>query len=165
MCLLALAAAGLSACGGSSTPQPTATATVRRDLALTVPGKVSLHDPALRRCLAAHGVVPAAQGGVHGARYQAALRSCLPAPSRVCPSGCTPASAPPKARGRLGTPGYRSALEAFAECVRRHGVPLPPPNTTGRGPVFSARGVDIHSGRFRPAIAGCRGLLPRAAHG
>jgi hypothetical protein len=70
---------------------------------------------------------------------------------------------PRGAFGALGDPRYRRALAAFAACVRRHGINLPPPNTTGRGPIFTSKGIDVRSQRFRTATASCRGILARAS--
>lgn len=158
LCALACIALGLSACGGGSSSTVSAHAGASHTSTATHPPAAAARTTALKRCLRRHGVTAsaptgAASGGPAAARYRSALHSCTAAP------------APSPAHGQLATPAYRTALRAFAACVRRHGVPLPAPNTTGRGPVFSARGVDIRTSRFREAIAGCRGLLPRAAHG
>jgi len=42
----------------------------------------------------------------------------------------------PLFNGRYTGPHLRAALTAFASCMRAHGVVLPHPNTTGKGPAF-----------------------------
>lgn len=154
LCALACIVLGLAACGSGSSSTVTAHPGAAHTSTASRPTAAAARAKALQLCLRRHGVsTGAALGGPAAARYRTALRSC------------TPVSAPAPTHGPLATPAYRTALQAFAACVRRHGVPLPAPNTTGHGPVFSAKGIDIHTGRFREALAACRGLLPRAAHG
>lgn len=40
-----------------------------------------------------------------------------------------------------------------------HGVHLPPPNTSGSGPIFAAGVLDTKSPQFKAAISSCRGVL------
>lgn len=68
-----------------------------------------------------------------------------------------------KAVHSLANPRYRRALTAFAACLRRHGINLPPPNTTGRGPIFTTKGIEVAHPRFRAATASCRDNLTRAS--
>jgi hypothetical protein len=43
--------------------------------------------------------------------------------------------------------------------MREHGVTLPAPNTTGKGPVFNTAGVNLRSPQFLRAQAACRRVL------
>lgn len=52
-----------------------------------------------------------------------------------------------------------AALSRYAACMRRHGVNLPPPNTTGNGPLFNLAGINTGSPAFQAAAATCRKLL------
>jgi hypothetical protein len=54
--------------------------------------------------------------------------------------------------------GRTSATERyarFAACMRRHGVNLPAPNTSGKGPIFAPNGLDPHSAAFKAADRRC----------
>jgi hypothetical protein len=46
--------------------------------------------------------------------------------------------------------------------MRRNGIDLPRPNTTGRGPIFTTKGLDVHSSRFSAATVTCRPTLSAA---
>ncbi len=151
VCLLALALAFLAGCGSAAKPaHPTAhTATPAAD----THAAASL----LARCLHAHGLDASSASGAarvaaHGpaatrARVRAALRSCAAAAEhRHVLSAAAAAS-------------LHRALVSFTACVRRHGVALPEPNTSGHGPVFPAKGLAIHTPRFRDALAACRAAL------
>jgi hypothetical protein len=48
--------------------------------------------------------------------------------------------------------------------MRENGVNLPPPNTSGRGPVFNTKGIDTNSSTFKTAQSKCRTML-RGAFG
>jgi hypothetical protein len=143
---VAVLAAALTGCGSASPARPAATTTVKQNAAASATGR--LRDSAFRRCLAAHG----AASSTHNARYRNALRAC------------TRSVSPTPARGALAKPAYRAALEKFVACIRRHGVPLGAPNTSGRRPILSTRGVDIHTSTFRAALKTCRGALPHASY-
>jgi hypothetical protein len=54
---------------------------------------------------------------------------------------------------------FRQALATYAACLRRNGVNVPIPSTSGRGPAFSMNGVNTNSPRFRSATVKCRGVL------
>jgi hypothetical protein len=59
----------------------------------------------------------------------------------------------------------KRAFTKFATCMRANGVNFPLPNTSGKGPIFSAKGVDVRSTKFRVAEVKCRGdLLGAFAH-
>jgi hypothetical protein len=72
---------------------------------------------------------------------------------------------PPAARPPITTPALKRAFTKFATCIRENGVNFPLPNTSGKGPIFSAKGVDIRGAKFRAAEVKCRGdLLGAFAH-
>jgi hypothetical protein len=60
---------------------------------------------------------------------------------------------------RLNNPAYRQALSRFAACLRRNGVNVPPPNTSGNGPIFNTKGINTASAQFRTARMKCAGEL------
>jgi outer membrane murein-binding lipoprotein Lpp len=66
---------------------------------------------------------------------------------------------PPAARSPITTPALKRAFTKFAMCIRESGVKFPLPNTSGKGPIFSAKGVDIRSAKFKAASIKCRGDL------
>jgi len=47
--------------------------------------------------------------------------------------------------------------------MRKNGVDLAAPNTTGNGPIFSTKGVDVRSDAFRTAERNCRSTLTATA--
>ncbi|HVR09751.1 MAG TPA: hypothetical protein VMW75_17040 [Thermoanaerobaculia bacterium] len=64
-------------------------------------------------------------------------------------------------RGRFfDRAGARKALTEFAACMSQYGVKLPPPNTSGQGPIFDTKGIDTSGRRFRNAETRCAGKLP-----
>jgi hypothetical protein len=132
----------------------------------------------LRGCLARHGIhlpapsrgtaqeAPAGAAGagalalprgVSGARYRTALRACGAA-GIAHPLG----SAAPDRGKLLGNPAFKRALDAFVACMGEHGVHLPPPNTSGTGPVFAAGLLDTKSAPFKSAVKSCGNGLAAA---
>jgi hypothetical protein len=59
----------------------------------------------------------------------------------------------------FNSPRFRQALTKFAACLRQNGVNLPPPNTSGKGPVFSTKGINTSSPQFKAAEIKCRSTL------
>lgn len=188
---LVLVAAGLvlAACGSSSTSSSTATGTAAATTAPAVgtvsPGGGSGSTGpagaagggrfrALRECLAKNGITlpqrklgqrPRSGGGLLGggggpslpkgvtrAQYQAAIEKC----------GGAALSRP---RANLKSPAVQQAIAKFATCMRAKGINVPAPNTSGKGPIFSTKGLNTTSPQFIAAEAACgaplRGLLPR----
>jgi hypothetical protein len=176
--LLLLAVVLLAACGGSSKGSSSSTtgasATTR-----TTPGGGAPRRPgaagftALRECLKKNGITlpkptpgqrgapgggrgsrggPGAQlpKGVTRAQFAAALKKCSGASSfRIGPSS-----------GGLGTQRFAR----FDACMARNGVKLPPPNTSGKGPIFSTKGLNTSSAKFKSAEKKCTSeLTPRGA--
>ena len=60
------------------------------------------------------------------------------------------------------TPALKQAFMKFATCIRENGVNFPLPNTSGKGPIFSAKGVNVRSAKFKAAEVKCRGDLLNA---
>lgn len=173
---------GLAACGGSSSTTSTsanAAATTPGGAGGrgatgpggTVPGEARFK--ALRECLQKNGITlpkrtpgqrprggpgaflgggaagPQLPSGMTRAQYEAAIKKC---------GGGVFFN-----RGaRLKNPAYLAALTKFAACMRENGVNVPPPNTSGNGPIFSTKGIDAASAKFRTAEAKCRGDLAGA---
>ncbi|HUN77786.1 MAG TPA: hypothetical protein VMU32_02580 [Solirubrobacteraceae bacterium] len=123
---------------------------------------------AIRGCLQKDGVTlprPGASGGgpsflgggqtpkgMTSAQYRAALEKCG---AHVFPHG----SGSFRGRSGLASPAFRTALAKFGDCLREHGVKLPPANTSGKGPIFDTKGVDTASPTFREAERTCRSTL------
>jgi len=93
--------------------------------------------------------------GVTRAQLQSAMRKCLGGRGFL-------AGKPGAARNRAESPRFRLALSAFAACLRKNGVNLPQPNTSGNGPVFSTKGLNTASPQFKAATAKCRPALTGA---
>ena len=186
LAILALACVGLTACGGSSkasnaaaTSSASASTATSGSSARPAPSAASAVRPRIgvvRECLKKNGITlpnqPNAAGGppvggvflgrqlpkgVTRAQFQAALQKC--APGRV--AGGTPGRVAGRAPGLRG-PGaakFKDALAKFATCLRQNGVSVPTPNTSGHGPVFSTKGLQTNSPKFREASAKCRSVL------
>jgi hypothetical protein len=90
--------------------------------------------------------------GVTKAQYEAAIKKCGGfAGGRV-------------GGGRVGgsvftSPAAKQALTKFATCMREHGVNVPTPNTSGKGPIFDIRGLNTNSAAFKAAESKCSGAL------
>jgi len=173
-----------NAAATSSTSASTATSGSSARPAPSAPSAVRPRVGVVRECLKKNGITlpnqPNAAGGppvggvllgrklpkgVTRAQFQAALQKC--APGRV--AGGTPGRVASGTPGRVagGTPGFRGpgaakfkdALAKFAACLRQNGVSVPTPNTSGHGPVFSTKGLQTNSPKFREAAAKCRSVL------
>jgi hypothetical protein len=180
---LALASIVLAACGSSSssttatqsasataaTPGSGSTATTPGAGTSTAPGGLGSRFTAFRECMQKQGITlpkrkpgqpgggvlgggPQLPAGVTRAQYEAALTKC--------------GSLRPRFGGGTGGPGQRfrspaftAALVKFGACMREHGIALPAPNTTGKGPVFSTTAINTASPQFRAAESKCAPLL------
>jgi len=175
---------GVAACGGSSsktTASSNAAATQNAQGAAGGPtgssgptGSFAGRFAALRECLQKNGVTlpqrPSGQGGAFGGggfpgagggprlpsgvsreKLEAAMKKCG-GPARFGRFGHFGSA-------RLRSPAYTQALAKFATCMREAGVNVPPPNTTGNGPVFDTKGINTQSQSFRTALAKCRSIL------
>jgi hypothetical protein len=95
--------------------------------------------------------------GVSQARFEAALKKCG-------------GGKPPQGRaGALNSASTRAGLVKYATCLRQNGINVPEPNTTGNGPVFSTKGIDTSSSKFKAAQSKCqsdlKGAFPKGAGG
>jgi hypothetical protein len=184
----AIAALGLTACGGSggsttATQANAAATTTTTGLAGTsasssggTTGPHGVTGPrarfsAVRECLQKQGIqLPTRPGagrglflggaslpkGVTRAQLQSAVSKCL--------GGRGLHGGGPGARGfsRARNPRFQQALSLFAACLRKNGVNVPQPNTSGSGPVFSTKGLNTASPQFKAATAKCRPALTGA---
>ncbi len=97
------------------------------------------------------GAGPQLPKGVTRAQFEAALKKC----------GGGRGFARPGA-GRFNSPAFRTAVTAFAVCMRQNGIALPTPNTSGNGPVFDTKGIETKSAQFTAARAKCQSKLSGA---
>jgi len=67
--------------------------------------------------------------------------------------------------GVSSKPTLNHTLGKFVTCVRRHGYNLPPPNTTGTGPVFDATKVNRNDPKLLTAARACQALILRRGGG
>jgi hypothetical protein len=169
----------LAACGSSS-PSKTSSATASATSSTSTTGKPPAgfagRFTALRECLTKHGITlpkrTAGQGrprggglggllgaggataqlpkGVSRAQYEAVLKVCGGLP--VLRGGT-------RGFGRLRSPQFKTALTNYAACLRSNGINLPPPNTSGSGPIFDTKGIDVKSAQFKAATAKCSSQL------
>jgi hypothetical protein len=170
----------LAACGGSSPHTSTVAATGSAGAGGTAATAGAGRFAAMRECLHKNGVSFPARGAFSGASHGGPRRFRPPgglllggaegARRRFLPPGVNPAklrAALAKcgagggrfARRRLASPAFRQALSSFAQCMRRNGVNVPAPNTSGHGPIFDTRGIDTRGSAFRTAEARCRALI------
>jgi hypothetical protein len=190
--LLVAACVGVASCGGSSTSSSTGTNAAATNTAPTGSTGVptgptgvgptgasgrSARFSALRECLQKNGVTlpsrapgqgPPRGGFLGGAtggqlppgvsreKLEAAMKKCG-ASGRFARFGRSGGSA-----GFLRSPRFSQALTKFAACMRENGVNLPPPNTSGSGPIFDTKGIDTRSPQFASAEAKCRSDLSGA---
>lgn len=170
--LLPIAAAALLAgCGGGTASSPSTSSTSAGGLPAGSAQGATGGQGALggaqrgrfRACLQAHGVTlpqrppgqpPQAGGGLFGGGGRGRLNDPT---FRKAAAAC---GLPP---GRLGqrSPQFRARLGQFVACVRQHGYRLPPPNTTGNGPVFDATKVNRNDPKLLVAARACQPLIPR----
>jgi len=88
--------------------------------------------------------------GMTRAQYQAVLAKCG--------GGFHPGSSGGAPRA-FDSPRFRQALTSFAACLRQNGIAIPAPNTSGKGPIFSTKGIDTASAKFKEAEKKCRPAL------
>ena len=113
---------------------------------------------ALVACLAVAGC-----GGSTRTTSSVAHSAARPASAHAAPHGALPDpgqsddDAPPGRTARASA--EHPALVAFAACMRKHGVNLPPPRGAGSGPIFDTRGVATKGHAFAAALSACRSDL------
>ena len=176
--VLLLACLGLAACGSSSgSSSSTTSASTPATTTTGAKGPNSGRFAAIRECLQKNGITlpqrtpgqrrpPGGAGGFLGggrrrgwafmpkgvtrAQYEAVLKKC---------GGGNFAGG---AGRRFNSPAFKAALAKFASCMRENGVNIPAPNTSGKGPVFSTKGLNTSSPKFQAAEVKCRGVLAAA---
>lgn len=156
------ASTGTSSTGGSSTQS-------------AAPAAGRLRGPAFRECLQKNGVTlprrtpgsgtpgggfpgagsgPVLPKGMTQAQFDAALKKC---------GGSNFGARFGRAGGpgvrRVNSPVFKAALTKYAACLRQNGINIPAPNTSGKGPIFSTKGIDTSSAKFRTATMKCRASL------
>ncbi|HEX3910265.1 MAG TPA: hypothetical protein VHW67_06140 [Solirubrobacteraceae bacterium] len=188
--LLLLAALLLSACGGGSSKG--ASGTTSTNAASTKRGgQFGARAASLRACLKKNGItLPERQPGQRRSGQSGSGEGAAPGtPGARGPFGTGGSGGPqlPKGvtRSRLEAAfkkcgggsfsgrarGFDSAAGAqrfakFAACMRKNGVKLPSPNTSGKGPIFNTKGIDTSSAAFKSADAKCmKELAPSRAGG
>jgi hypothetical protein len=190
--ILVLACLGLTACGGSSGSSTTAaaagSAATSASGASTQGGSTggsSTPSPAagtgrrrfsaIRECLQKNGVTlpKRTPGSGAGAFPGAGGRPVLPkgmtrgqfeAALKKCGGSNFGAGGRPGGRGfhSVSSPAFKQALTKYAECLRQNGINLPAPNTSGKGPIFSTKGIHTASPQFKAATMKCRASLVSA---
>jgi hypothetical protein len=91
--------------------------------------------------------------GMTRAQFEAALKKC--GGGNFGRGFGRPSSGP----NGVNNPVFRQALAKYAECLRQNGVNIPAPNTSGKGSIFSTKGLNPSSPQFRAATMKCRGTL------
>jgi hypothetical protein len=164
--LVLLAGVLLAACGGGSSSKSSSNASTTTKAASSPGGQFGARGAALRTCLQKNGITlpkvkagqrgaPGAGGpfGLGGAGGAAKLpsgvtRAQLQAALKKCGGG--------QFRGGKGfAAGGAQRFAKFAACMRKNGVKLPQPNTSGKGPIFDTKGIDTRSASFKAADAKC----------
>jgi hypothetical protein len=79
------------------------------------------------------------------------------------PAGQSTAKSPSEASTSVKRAAFNRALIKFAACLRSHGIHIPPPDTSGKGPLFNTKGLDTTSAKFTAARDKCLGVLRNAA--
>jgi hypothetical protein len=176
--LAVLASVILAACGSSSNSSSASTTTSASTSTATTgkaAGAAGSRFAALRECLQKNGITlpkrptggkrPPAGGGFLGggaggapklpagvtrAQYEAAIKKC---------GGSSRGSFAGAGAARFNTPAAKQALAKFAACLRTNGINVPEPNTSGKGPIFSSKGLSTSSPKFVAAESKCRGDL------
>jgi hypothetical protein len=141
--VLALAGAGLTACGGSS-------------------GSSQSHNgsSATRIGTSSTATSPStssssSSGGASAAKARSQIAERLR--QSKASAGHMPAG---RTRGFTAQQtAFRHALGNFAGCLRQQGVKIPQPNTSGNGPILSTKGIDTSTPQYRAAVMKCRSVL------
>ncbi len=110
----------------------------------------------------------AACGGSSGGSSSSATTSSSTASTATstatpAPSSQSTAKSPSEASLTVKRAAFNRALIRFAACLRRHGIPLPPPDTSGNAPLFNTKGLNTNSPKFAAARDKCIGVLRNAA--
>jgi hypothetical protein len=87
------------------------------------------------------------------AQYEAAIKKCGGFPGRFG------AGAGGGGAARFRSPAFKAAIAKFATCMDENGVKVPTPNTSGNGPIFDTKGVNVKSAQFKAAETKCSQIL------
>jgi hypothetical protein len=179
-----------AAATGSTAPSTSGTSTTGGTTQGAAPGAGRQRFSAIRECLQKNGVTlpkrtpgssgpggaaggPGGAGGFPGtgggpvlpkgmtrAQFEAALKKCGG-------SNFGARSGRPGGAGfrRVNNPVFEQALAKYAACLRQNGIDIPAPNTSGKGPIFSTKGIDTTSPQFKTATMKCRASLVGAFRG
>lgn len=173
------ACVALAACGSSGSTSSTAGAAASTSTGKAA-GQGSSRFTALRSCLKKQGItLPArpsgetgntggppagAPGGGTGGGFQLP-KGVTQAKFRAALAKCGGGGVGPRAGGAFNSAAARAGLVKYAACLRQNGVDVPAPNTSGKGPVFSTKGIDTSSSKFKAAQKKCRSDLKGAFGG
>jgi hypothetical protein len=170
----------LTACGGSSkSSSSTSSAASGTKTAGSARGQFGARGAALRTCLQKSGITlpqrkpgqrgqqgkggPFGAGGAGGGLQlpKGVTRAQLQAAFKKCGGGSFRGGG----RGLQGAGGAQRFAK-FSACMRKNGVNLPAPNTSGKGPIFNTTGIDTKGAAFKAADAKCvRELVPNGGPG
>ena len=173
--LVLLAGLLLAACGGGSSSKNSSSASTTAKATNGARGQFGARGAALRTCLQKSGITlperkvgqrgapgagePFGAGGVRATPKlpKGVTRSQFQAALKKCGGG--------QFRGGKGfAAGGAQRFAKFAACMRKNGVKLPQPNTSGKGPIFNTKGINTTSSAFKAADAKCvRELAPSGA--
>ena len=113
-------------------------------------GSLAALQSELRACLGRQGIALATGSrpprGVSRARYQAAVKACVPK-VKLPQISISPSK-------------HRGSAAQFVRCMRKNGIDMPAPRTSANGPVVSLAGVDTRSKQFRSAFLKCSAYAP-----
>jgi hypothetical protein len=124
----------------------------------------ALHRNRSRRIAAAVCVVMLAASPLAGCGGSSKSASSTSTGAGKAASGAR-VSSPRGGRGRNRT-GATQRYARFAACMRKHGVSLPAPNTSGKGPIFDSKGFNPRSAAFKVADRKCaHKLFPKRPTG
>jgi hypothetical protein len=149
----------LAACGGSSSSSSSSAST---SATASTPTKAAPRAAgagrflALRECLKKDGITlprpKSGAGGILGLPKGAS--KAQEAALKKCGAGFVPGRG--NLSSRLNTPQAKQALAKFASCLRENGIKIGAPNTSGKGAVFSTKGIDTRTRAFAAAESKCR---------
>lgn len=163
LAVAALVVAAPVGCGGGSPAPPASSTSTTANADRGGPG--GGQRGRVRACLEAHGVtLPRRPSGAPPRGDRGGL---LGGPARGNDPALRRAAAACGLQSRLGrrSPQFRTQLRKFVTCVRRHGFKLPPPSTTGKGPVFDPTKMNRSDPKLLTAARGCQALVPRRGGG
>jgi hypothetical protein len=169
----------LTACGGSSKGSSSTSSTASATkTAAGARGQSGARGAALRSCLQKRGITlpqrkpgqraqqgkagPFGAGGAGGGLQlpKGVTRAQLQAAFKKCGGSFGGGG-----RGIQGAGGAQRFAK-FSACMRKNGVNLPAPNTSGKGPIFNTKGIDTKGAAFKAADAKCvRELVPNGGRG